>query len=127
VAYLENSADSRNTPALPLIQMLLDRGADVVAHDPYVRQHDWHMAWGREPPVALHRDLNGALAGADCAAFVTCHKIYAWLGLDDAGQARQAGLAQRMRTLVLVDGRSILQPEFCRRAGFVYRGLGKAH
>ncbi|MBC8449567.1 MAG: nucleotide sugar dehydrogenase, partial [Chloroflexi bacterium] len=41
VAYLENSDDTRNTPAVPLIRRLLARGAEVVAHDPYVRQEEW--------------------------------------------------------------------------------------
>ena len=41
IAYLENSDDTRNTPALPLIRALCERGATVVAHDPYVRQADF--------------------------------------------------------------------------------------
>jgi UDP-N-acetyl-D-mannosaminuronic acid dehydrogenase len=41
IAYLENSDDTRNTPAVPLIRALCDRGADVVAHDPYVRPSDF--------------------------------------------------------------------------------------
>ena len=41
VAYLEDSDDTRNTPAAPLIRALAQRGAHVIAHDPYVRLADW--------------------------------------------------------------------------------------
>lgn len=37
VAYLEDSDDTRNTPALPLIAMLQIKGAELIAHDPYVK------------------------------------------------------------------------------------------
>jgi UDP-N-acetyl-D-mannosaminuronic acid dehydrogenase len=41
VAYLEDSDDTRNTPAAPLIRALCARGATVVVHDPYVRLADF--------------------------------------------------------------------------------------
>jgi len=41
VAYLEDSDDTRNTPAAPLIRALRQRGAQVTAHDPFVRLADW--------------------------------------------------------------------------------------
>ena len=40
VAYLENADDTRNTPAAALAKLPLARGAEVVAHDPYVRDAD---------------------------------------------------------------------------------------
>ncbi len=36
IAYKKNSNDSRETPATKIIEGLLDLGADVAAHDPYV-------------------------------------------------------------------------------------------
>lgn len=37
VAYLENSDDTRNTPAYTLIQELEARGTEIVTHDPMCR------------------------------------------------------------------------------------------
>jgi UDP-N-acetyl-D-mannosaminuronic acid dehydrogenase len=115
VAYLEDSADTRNTPALALIRALLSAGAEVIAHDPYVRHEEWGQLWEGKPPVRLVHDLYRALEGADCAALVTRHAEYRDL-LEQAGG---------MRTRAVVDGRNVLDPEVCRRAGFAYRGVGK--
>lgn len=115
VAYLEESDDTRNTPALPLIRALRARGADVVAHDPYVRQQDWQLLWQGNPPLPLLHDLDAALEGVDCAALVTRHSEYASF-LEKAGA---------MRTRAVVDGRNMLDQEACRGAGYAYRGVGK--
>jgi UDP-N-acetyl-D-mannosaminuronic acid dehydrogenase len=108
VAYLEDSDDTRNTPAIPLIEVLQDRCASVVAHDPYVRDLDGYE---------LTRDLAMALAHADVAVIVTKHKEYYDLDL--------AWLRETMRTPILVDGRNVFQAQRVRAAGMIYRAVGK--
>ncbi|HEC35040.1 MAG TPA: nucleotide sugar dehydrogenase [Anaerolineae bacterium] len=115
VAYLENSDDTRNTPAAPLAALLRARGAKVVAHDPYVQEKDWVESGGDGVP--LTRDLTEALKSADCAALVTRHRPYLDLDLEQVGSL--------MRTLVLVDGRNAFDGEVCGQNGIVYRGVGK--
>ena len=61
VAYLEDSDDTRNTPATAVIDALQHRGASVVAHDPYVRELDGYE---------LTRNLDLALQGADAAVIL---------------------------------------------------------
>ena len=41
IAYLENSDDTRNTPAAVLAAALQSRGATVRLHDPYVREWEF--------------------------------------------------------------------------------------
>jgi UDP-N-acetyl-D-mannosaminuronic acid dehydrogenase len=108
VAYLEDSDDTRNTPAIPLIDALQERCASVVAHDPYVRELDGYE---------LTRDLALALEGADAAVLVTKHLQYFDLDL--------AWLRETMRTPVLVDGRNVFEAGVVRAVGFTYRGVGK--
>jgi UDP-N-acetyl-D-mannosaminuronic acid dehydrogenase len=108
VAYLEDSDDTRNTPAVPLIDYLQEKCASVVAHDPYVRQ----LA-GYE----LTRNLDMALKDADAAVIVTKHKQYFELDL--------AWLKDTMRTPVLIDGRNVFEAEKVQAAGFVYKAVGK--
>jgi UDP-N-acetyl-D-mannosaminuronic acid dehydrogenase len=107
-AYLENSDDTRNTPAVPLIDALQEQCASVVAHDPYVRQLDGYE---------LTRNLEMALRDADAAVLVTKHRDYFELDL--------AWLKETMRTPVLIDGRNVFDAERVRSAGFTYEAIGK--
>jgi UDP-N-acetyl-D-mannosaminuronic acid dehydrogenase len=111
VAFLENSDDTRNTPSLPLYELLVKKGARPVLHDPYVSVRDFDLPFTK--------DINAALEGADAIALVTKHKEYLNLDLKS--------LKTHMRTPVLVDGRNAYNKEVCERAGFVYKGVGKPH
>ena len=127
VSYLENADDTRNTPAAVLAKLLLARGAEVVAHDPYVREADWKRALGSGKDVPLTDDLWKALTGADCVALVTRHREYGELANRRAGKSVN-GLTRMkdvMRTPVLVDGRNIFDAGTCAEAGFVVRAVGK--
>ena len=107
VAFLENSDDTRNTPSQQLYELLQERGAQPVLHDPYVRDFE----------LPFTRDLTEAVEGADALALVTRHKEYLALSLE---------LIKRlMRTPVLVDGRNAFDKASCERAGFIYKGVGK--
>jgi UDP-N-acetyl-D-mannosaminuronic acid dehydrogenase len=108
VAYLEDSDDTRNTPAVPLIEALQGSGASVVAHDPYVRELEGYE---------LTRDLEMVVRGADAAVIVTKHSRYYDLDL--------SWLQQAMRTPVLVDGRNVFDAARVRAAGFIYKAIGK--
>ena len=125
VAYLENSDDTRNTPAAPLAALLRARGARVVAHDLYVRERDWMESGGNGVP--LTRDLAEALRGADCAAIVTRHREYVELANRQISKSAggSAWVKELMRTPLVVDGRNVFHREACERRGIVYRGVGK--
>lgn len=134
VAYLENADDTRNTPAADLAVLLQDRGADVVAHDPHVRQADWQRALVSKPVpsgaegspirnpksvVPLTKDLDAVLSDADCAAIVTRHREYADLTPEM--------LSESMRTPVVVDGRNVFGSVNGIDSGVVFRGVGKPY
>jgi UDP-N-acetyl-D-mannosaminuronic acid dehydrogenase len=108
VAYLEDSDDTRNTPAAPVIEMLQKHCASVAAHDPYVRELEGYE---------LTRNLELALAHADAAVIVTKHKQYFDLDL--------AWLRDTMRTPILIDGRNVFDAATVRAAGFTYKAIGK--
>jgi UDP-N-acetyl-D-mannosaminuronic acid dehydrogenase len=103
VSYLENADDTRNTPAAPLTLALLERGAEVIAHDPHVRTADWERVLANGHHVPLTTDLEQALDGADCAAIVTKHKEYSML--------MPERLRAVMQTPIVVDGRNVLHFE----------------
>ena len=106
-AFLNDSDDTRNTPALPLYNLLKDVCRDLVVHDPYVRS---------EEGIALNNDITTAMQNADCIALVTAHSVYHDLSLKTINQI--------VRTPIIVDGRNVFNKQDCISAGFTYRGVG---
>ncbi len=111
IAYLENSDDTRNSPAQALIKALELKGVKVVLHDPYVRV--WDLG-----PHEIERDLDVAASDSDCLALVTKHRDYLDLDFQKLGE--------KMRTRTFVDGRNVFKEEKLHRYDFEYRAIGKA-
>ena len=90
VAYKKDIDDVRESPALDVIELLRQKGADVRYHDPYVARisHNGFQMQG-EPD----------LAAADCAVVVTDHSSYDWCVI-------------RERARVLVDTRHAIEEEY---------------
>ena len=110
VAYLENSDDTRNTPATTLVASLMAKGAKVVLHDPYVRKEDFGSQ-------RIMRDVVAAAKDSDCLALVTKHQDYYSLDFSK--------IKDVMRTPVIVDGRDVFDQEVLETIGFEYRCVGK--
>ena len=107
LAFLGDSDDTRNTPALPLYNLLKGVCKEVVVHDPFVKEFEG---------VVLTDDLEDALRNKDCMVIVTRHKEYVDIRLD--------WLKSVLATLVIVDGRNVFNPKDCEDAGFSYHGVG---
>ncbi|HSN76324.1 MAG TPA: nucleotide sugar dehydrogenase, partial [Anaerolineae bacterium] len=73
VAYKKDIDDVRESPALDIIELLRQKGADVRYHDPYVAQfaHNGHG-------LRSEAELDPALRAADCVVIVTDHSVYDW-------------------------------------------------
>ena len=73
VTYKADVSDTRESPALDLISLLHERGAEVSYHDPYVSslEVDYLAMAG----VALDRER---LQWADCVVITTAHSLYDW-------------------------------------------------
>lgn len=108
LAYLENSDDTRNSPAFTLLKALEVLGALPVVHDPYVRESN-----GIRPLD----DIKKALTDSDCLVLVTAHDEYGQLDLDE--------IKKLMRTPIIVDGRNVFDKKQCLSKGFIYRGVGQ--
>jgi UDP-N-acetyl-D-mannosaminuronic acid dehydrogenase len=106
-SFLQDSGDMRNSPSVPVVASLTS-ARELRVHDPYVEEVE-----GR--PV--EKDLRKALEGADLAVFMVAHKEYSRL--------TPAAIKKLMRTPAVVDGRNIFSVDRMRRAGIVYRGVGK--
>jgi UDP-N-acetyl-D-glucosamine dehydrogenase len=71
VAYKPDIDDLRESPALDVIHLLKEKGADVRYHDPYV-SHFNHEGWTMESVT----DLMAEVKAADAVVIVTNHKSY---------------------------------------------------
>jgi UDP-N-acetyl-D-glucosamine dehydrogenase len=71
VAYKPNVGDVRESPALDVIHLLAERGADIQYHDPYVA--DLSRDGFALQSIAL---TPTALASADCVVIVTNHQDF---------------------------------------------------
>ena len=106
-AFVEDSDDTRNTPALTLYNILKPICREVIVHDPYVIAYD---------DVKLSSNLEEAVTDSDCIAIVTRHHQYLNIKLE--------WLKSTLSTPVIVDGRNVFNPKDALRAGFTFRGVG---
>jgi UDPglucose 6-dehydrogenase len=105
LAFKPGTDDVRNSRAIPAIEGLSARGADVAAYDPVATENMREQF----PDVEYAESAAAALEGAHGALVVTDWDEFA--ALDEEFEA--------MAELVVVDGRRIVEP----REGLVYEGL----
>jgi UDP-N-acetyl-D-glucosamine dehydrogenase len=81
VAYKKDVDDVRESPALDIIHLLREKGADVAFHDPHVAR-----LMVDDEVLTCATDLDTELKGADCVVIVTDHSIYEWAQIHDAAR-----------------------------------------
>ena len=81
VAYKKNISDVRESPALDIIHLLSEKGAQVSYHDPHVPA--FHHE-GME--MASVTDLDAALTASDCVVIATDHAAYDWARIGERAQ-----------------------------------------
>ena len=105
LAFKPGTDDIRNTQAVPVIEGLRDRGADIVAYDPVATENMRE----KYPDIDYADSAGAALEGAAGAVVVTDWDEFG--ALDSEFDA--------MADPVVVDGRRIVE----RREGITYEGL----
>ena len=73
VAYKAGVGDVRESPALDIIKLLLDKGSEVAYHDPFVPE--FNIEEVSLECIELKAEL---LTGFDCVVIVTAHGVYDW-------------------------------------------------
>jgi len=105
LAFKPGTDDIRNTRAVPVIEGLKERGAEIVAYDPVATENMRE----RYPDIEYADSAAAALEGASGAVVVTDWDEFAALDAAFDGMAAP----------VVVDGRRIIE----RRDGITYEGL----
>ncbi len=114
LAFKAETDDVRESPAIALIDCLLESGAQVRAHDPKAMPAVRAQYRDR---VMLADDPYAVLAGADVLAVMTEWLMYR---TPDFGR-----IAREMRRPAIVDGRNLYDPARVAQAGIRYTGVGR--
>jgi UDPglucose 6-dehydrogenase len=109
LTFKARTDDTRESPALRIIDQLTAQGADVRAYDPAVK----HRVNGVEPAA----DPYSVCADADVLVVLTEWDELRWLDFD-----KVAGLMAERR---VVDARNLLDRHALERRGFAYTGIGR--
>jgi len=107
-AYKGDVDDSRLSPSKPIIQKLLNLGAQVVVYDPYCAE-----SFGAEKTESLQQ----AVEGSDCIVIVTDHTEFKEIDLSKLRKSMKDNP-------IIVDGRRLIEPTKAKEAGFKYYGIG---
>ena len=114
LAFKAETDDMRESPAIPLIEGLLDAGAKVRAYDP-VAEGNAERIFGER--IDYGKNEYDVLDGADALVIVT-----EWLAFRNPDFGKMKTL---MRQPVIVDGRNLYEPAKLRDMGFTYRAFGR--
>ncbi len=111
LAFKPDTDDMRESPAIGLAKLLLGKGMKVSAYDPVARE----TARAALPPAVTHQDsLAAVMQGVDAAVIVT-----SW----DEFQGVPKMLNGAADSVVIIDGRRILDPNSVAR----YDGIGRGN
>lgn len=109
LTFKAGTDDLRNSPALRIIDRLLQAGATVQAYDPTVEKH--------LPGIKVFPDVYDAVADADVLVILT-----EWPEFAEANFNKVHAV---MRAPNIVDARNVLDPSHIAGLGFVYDSIGR--
>ncbi len=114
LSFKPKTDDMRESPAITIVEQLLEAGATVRAYDPEAMKIAKRILGDRATFVKRSYD---ALVGADALALVT-----EWNEFREPDFAKMRKL---MRSPVVFDGRNIYNREQMKADGFVYYSIGR--
>jgi UDPglucose 6-dehydrogenase len=118
LAFKAETDDMRESPSIPLIQGLLEAGAQVRAHDPKAMESA-HDVFGNQQALVYAADPYAAVEGADALVVVT-----EWLVYRNPDFER---LKKALKQALVIDGRNLFDPERMHADGFEYHSIGRRH
>ena len=113
LAFKPNTDDMRDAPSIPLVNALVERGAEVSAFDPVAREQAEKVFSG----IEFASDAYAAAAGADVLVIVTEWDEFRALDLEK--------VAESLRGKVLVALRNVYDPAEVAEAGLAHFGIGR--
>ena len=116
LAFKPDTDDVRESPALHMMPLLLEKGATVVAYDPHAR-HTAESVLGHPEGLVYAESALDAVRGADALCIVT-----EW---DEFRTVDVKAVRDLLGQPVIFDGRNIFEPSDMAAAGFHYEPVGR--
>jgi UDPglucose 6-dehydrogenase len=113
LAFKQDTDDMRESPSVEIIQMMLQRGANVRAYDPVAGEHAAKLL----PTIKIGTSPYDVVEGADALCLIT-----PW---NEFKQANLTRVAELMRSPLLLDGRNLYDADEVADLGFTYVGVGR--
>lgn len=110
VSYKPEVKDIQLTPAKDVIRKLKELGVKIRIYDPYFKST-------KVFDTKTEEELEQAISGVDAVIIITAHKEF--FDLDPNF------LASKMRTPIVIDSRGIIDIHAAKKAGLIFRGLGR--
>jgi UDPglucose 6-dehydrogenase len=114
LAFKGGTDDIRESPAILLVQTLLQEGCQIAAYDPAAQQRAREVL---NSTVKYASDAYEAARGADALLILTEWDEFASLDLDR--------LHQQLKYPIVIDGRNLYDPEAMAAHGFTYYSVGR--
>jgi UDPglucose 6-dehydrogenase len=115
LAFKDGTDDVRESPALHIVQSLLEEGSEITVFDPAATANARNLLG---EAVRYAGDAYAAAEGADALLILTEWKEFAALDL-----ARIKGC---LRYPIVLDGRNLFDPAEMAKAGLDYHSMGRA-
>lgn len=116
LAFKDNTDDTRESPALTIIDELTKAGATVVAYDPQAMDHVKRQM-ADNTLLKFADDAYGALKAADALIIAT--------NWSEFMAPDFAKVKQLLATATIFDGRNLYEPQELKAAGFHYESIGR--
>ncbi len=124
LAFKPNTDDMREAPSRLVIAELVQRGAQIVAHDPVAMseaQRSLELDFRGQPhllkQVSMAKTPEAALDGASALIIATEWKAFRSPDFEF--------LKQTLKNPIIFDGRNLYEPQAMTDLGFEYQGIGR--
>jgi UDPglucose 6-dehydrogenase len=115
LAFKGGTDDIRESPALFLVQSLLQEGCHITAYDPAAMERTQEVM---NSNIKFANSPYAAASGADALLILTEWEEFANLDLDR--------ISQELKYPIVIDGRNLYDPEVMAAHGFTYYSVGRA-
>jgi UDPglucose 6-dehydrogenase len=115
LTFKGDTEDTRESPAMDVVSLLVNAGARILAYDPAVSV-DPGLVPERFRSLVCHDPIE-AVRGADALAILTDWTDFRSIDL--------AAVSEAMTGSVIFDGRNMLDPSEVERLGMAYLGVGR--
>ena len=114
LAFKGGTDDIRESPAILLIESLVEEGCQIIAYDPAAIERSREVL---DPSVKFAANCYETAAGADALLILTEWEEFASLDLDR--------LRREMKYPIVIDGRNLYRPDVMAEHGFTYYSVGR--